>query len=131
MDQDEIYIRSLLKQYEVFRLELIIFTIFFMIAILMVPVAWVTNHVWHNYTLGWMAGVVAAVLGLSMATHCGNTISSLKRIATALNKEMGDHRTFEYDLGHETEIARYVITLIGKIIGILLLLNCFFRWPQL
>jgi ABC-type lipoprotein release transport system permease subunit len=104
---------------------------FFMLAILTVPVAWIINHVEHNFQLGWMIGVVALILGLTMALHCGNTLQSLKRIATDLNKEMAPLKTFEYDLGKETEHLRYAFTLAGKIIGCVLLLWCFIPWPQL
>ena len=131
MDQLEIYVRSMHQEYAVYRRDLIVFTLFFIGALLMIAVAWLTNHVGHNFQLGWMIAVVAAILATSMATHCGNTLSSLKRVATALNKVMGEYRTFEYDLGRETDPTRYVVTLIAKIIACLILLWCFTRWPQL
>lgn len=131
MENNDLYVRSQLAQYSAFRLELIIFTVLFMIAILTVPVAWIINHVYNDFRLGWMLGVVALIIGLSMATHCGNTLQSLRRVTTALNKEMAPLQTFEYDQGKETEILRYTFTLAGKIIGCLLLIWCFFPWPQL
>ena len=132
MEPKEIYIRSLLEQYRVFRQELIIFTILFLLAMLMVPVAWSFNHIYHDYGLGCVVGVVAIVLGLPMATHCGNTIQILRRVTSHLNKEMApEHRSFEYDLGQETDRVRYVVTLIGKAVGCLILIWCFIRWPQI
>lgn len=131
MESKDVYVQTLIAQYRAFRLELDIFTCFFMLAIMTVPVAWIINHVYHNFTLGWMIGFVALILGLSMATHCGNTLQSLKRIATDLNKAMSPLATFEYDLGKEAEPLRYAFTLAGKIIGCVILLWCFWPWPQL
>ena len=132
MEPKEVYLRSLLEQYRVFRQELIIFTIFLLLALLLIPVAWVQNHVDHNFTLGCMIAFVALVLGLSMATHCGNHIQVLRRVTSHLNKEMAPrYQSFEYDQGQETDRLRYVVTVIGKIIACLVLVWCFIRWPQL
>ena len=130
MNKHDVYIRSLHLQYLVNRLELMVFTIIFILTVLVVPVSWIINHVYHDFRFGWMLAVVAAILGLAMATHCGNTLQVLKRVTSQLN-EAGEHPTFDYDQGRETDRTRYVITLIGKIIACLILLWCFTPWPQL
>lgn len=130
MEPNEVYIESLLAQYRVNRMELMNFTNVFLIAIVMIAPAWFINHLYHNFRLGWMIATVAMILGLGMATHCGNTLKTLHRITADLNALMGEHKTFDYDQGKETDAIRFAVTLAGKVIGALLLIWCFTPWPQ-
>lgn len=131
MEAKEVYVRSLLVQYRVFRLELIIFTIFFILAILAIPVAWYVNHVQHDYRLGCVIGFVAICLGLATALQSGNSLRTIRRVTTDLNRTMDSYSSFEYDQGKETDPTRFAVTTAVKIIGVLLALWCFIRWPQL
>ncbi len=132
MESKDMQFRSLIAQYHVFQLEKIIFTIFFILAMLAIPVAWIITHVYHDLQLGQMIATVALILGLAMATHAGNSIQTIKRVAGKLNGLMDDkHRSFEYDLGQETDALRFVVTLIAKIIGAVLVLWCYNPWPVL
>lgn len=131
MDRHDVYVQSLLAQYRVHQTEKIVFTILFIISMLMIPVAWFINHVNHDLALGRMIAFVALVLGLSTAAHCGNTLQVLRRITGNLNNMMvAPHTTFEYERGYETDPLRFWVTLVAKIIGALLLIWCFIRWPQ-
>lgn len=130
MDKHDVYVRSLHLQYLVNRLELMVFTFIFILSALVIPVSWIINHVYHDFRLGWMLAVVAAILGLAMATHCGNTLRVLKRVTDELDTA-GEKPTFNYDQGRENDKVRMIVTLIGKIIACLILLWCFTPWPQM
>lgn len=130
MDSHDVYVRSLHLQYIVNRLELIIFTIIFILSVIPIPYVWYLMHVEHNLLVAYLVATVPVFIGLSMAVHCRNTIQVLKGITAALNAEMKPQQTFDYDQGRANDGVRMVVTLIAKIIGALLLLWCFSPWPQ-
>lgn len=129
MDPKEIQVRSLLAQYHVQRSEQMSFTVIFLLAIMVVPVTWILNHVYHLYTLGWMLDVVTLCLGLAMAGHCHNSLQVIQGIAKELNKLSGQE-SFAYDLGRANDPFRMLLTTPFKVIGSILGLWALIRWPQ-
>ncbi len=128
----EIFIRSLLTQYRVFRQELITFTVLFIFSMLMIGSAWIVNHIVHQLWMGRALAIFGLLIGLSMATHCGNTLQSLRQISTQVNQTMqGEYSSFAYDLDQANTKVRMVVTGLAKAIGVLFLLWCFTPWPKL
>ncbi len=130
MDRNEIYARSLWAQYHVQQIWEMVFTVIFLLTIVAVPFAWMLNHVYHLYTLGWMLDVVVVCLGLAMAGHSHNSLQVIEKIAEDLNK-LSDHESFSYDLGKFNDPVRMWLTMPFKVVGSILALWALVRWPQL
>ena len=130
MESKELYAQLLRDQYRVQRMEQMSYMVIFILAITVVPVAWILNHVYHWYTLGWMVDVIALCLGLAMAGHSHNALQVIASLAKKLN-EMSGIESFHYDLGKANDPVRMVLTTPFKVIGAVLAIWALFKWPQL
>lgn len=131
MDLMTIAVRSLWVEYQTYRRELLVFTILFVLAAVLVPITWIINHAMHQYWWGCCLGLIAFGLGISMALQCGEKIKILRGVAKDINDICPGHMLFRHDLGKATDSTRHGFEIFIKFLAGALMLWCFTPWPQI